>query len=974
MNIGKLCVLMLLLMCPICLLAQQKGKGKKQKTASAVSSSQVLLNVRGIIYESESLQPMQGAAVKLLTEKDSLLTGVYTPENGEFLLPDIKPGNYKLQVSFMGFKDQTFALKLPRKSGNFRVDDVLMREAATLMREAVVDGQLAEMKVEEDTVVYNADAFKLQDGALMEELIEKLPGVLKDDNGKYTWNGKDITEILVDGKEFFGGNMDFTLKNLPAEIVDKVKAYDRQSDRARLTGIDDGEERLVLDFSIKKNRKKGWFGDAEAGYGTEDRYMGRTTLNRFVDKQKFTIVGNANNTRGNGLTDRQHGGFTMNWENEKVEVDGSVNANFNQSESAQSSSRQSFENKNAAYSNSINGSEGDGRNFSMNYKVEWEPDTMTKVHIRPRFSYSSSSSGGYGESAAFRLDPYSHKGITDPLAQLMELPKRYRVNHRQNANHGTSDNLNGSLSLRFNRKLAKEGRNVSLEVDGGMGNTDAERQNFSQTDYYRILAASGEDSVYHKTQYNDSENRNRNISAGITYIEPVGRQIYLQMSYQYNYRYSDMNRTVSSIFDPYNAQYGVNIDNFRNFESYAKRDEAQCNYTTNKYQNHNMQLQLRLNRTKYRLTVGGNLRPQINMVDYNKGGKHYDVRRSVVNASPMLNFRYRFSKQEQIDLRYNGNTGQPSITDLIPDTLSNANPLNIRLGNPELKPSFTQSFQGNYRKSIIRLQRTYAASVQFRTTQNSVSSCTEYDEETGGRVTRPENINGNWSGNAGFNFNTAFAGDQRFRINTNTTANMVNSVSYVYRQKKKETIKNRTRRTGIRQGLRLTFRNDWLEVNAHGSFAYNHSRSTNTSASNLDTWRINYGASTVIRFPWNMTFQTSITEQSRHGYSDASMNTDELLWGFQLSRRFLPQKNLMLSLRAVDVLNEREEISRVITATARTDTRTQSVNSYFLLSLNYRFGKFGGKKKKQKDLEIENNGPSLNRQIESVSPDIEGEL
>ncbi len=912
------------------------------------------LNVRGTVYDNETLEPMPGVAVKLMNEKDSLLKGVSTPDNGQFLLPNVKPGTYKLKVSFMGYKEQSFVLKLPRKAGNFKVNDVMMRESTTMMREAVVDGQLNEMQVEEDTVFYNADAFKLQHGALVEELIEKLPGVVEEEEGKYTWNGKEINEILVDGKEFFGGNMNFTLKNLPADIIDKVKAYDRQSERARTTGVDDGEEKTVLDLSIKKDRKKGWFGNAEGGYGTEDRYTGRMVLNRFVGKQKLSVVGNANNTQGNGMTDRQHGGFTMNLEKgEKLEVDGSVNADFSQGGSERTTSRQSFENKNAAYSNSMNANGNDGKNFNTNFKVEWEPDTMTKVNIRPRFSYGNSNSHGQSESAAFRSDPFEQEGITDPLGQLDLLPKKMRVNHRVNGNQSHSDNMNGNLSVRVNRRLQKEGRNISFEAEGGFGNNESESQNFSQTDYYRILAENGEDSVYRKTQYNDADGKNWNVMAGFTYTEPVGHQIYLQTSYQYNYRFTDRNRTVSSIFDPHNEEHGIGIHNFGNFRQFATPDIAQCNYTTNEYQNHNAQVQLRINRTRYRLTVGGNLRPQINSVDYNKGDKHYDVRKSVMNASPMVNFRYRFSRQEQVDFRYNGSTGQPGITDLIPDTLSNADPLNIRLGNPELKPSFTQSLQANYRKGIVELQRSFSANMRFNITQNAVSSRTEYNEETGGRVTKPENINGNWSGNAGFNFNTAFAGDKRFRINTNTNANLVNSVGYVYRSKLKETIKNRTRRAGIRQGLRLTFRNDWLEVNAHGNFSYNHSRSTNSSASNLDTYRINYGGSTVVRFPWDMTLNMDITEQSRHGYSDASMNTRELIWGFRLSQVLLPKKNLTISLRAVDILNQREDVSRNITATARTDTRTQNVNSYFLLSANYRFGKYGGKKKKQKEFEME---------------------
>ena len=287
--------------------------------AAAVVQAQVqaqaVLNIRGTVFENETLHPLEGAAVKLFNERDSMIAGVVTKQGGQFVLPGIPSASYTLQVTFMGFKTQKFKLSLPKRSGNFKVADVMMREDATVMAEAVVEGKLPEMTVVDDTVAYNADAFKLPDGSMVEDLIKKLPGIVQDENGNYTFNGKNISQILVDGKEFFGNNRNLVLQNIPAEIVDKVKAYDRKSDMARITGIDDGNERTVLDLAIKKNKKKGFFGNADGAYGTHDRYNGRVNMNTFRGDQKFSFVGNANNTQGNGLTDNQRLGTTMNWEN-----------------------------------------------------------------------------------------------------------------------------------------------------------------------------------------------------------------------------------------------------------------------------------------------------------------------------------------------------------------------------------------------------------------------------------------------------------------------------------------------------------------------------------------------------------------------------------------------------------------------------------------------------------------------------------
>ena len=922
--------------------AAKQGNAATQKTKTPKTGN--VLNVRGTVFDNETLQPLEGATVRLYKPDSTMAGGNNTADNGQFLLANVQQGIYVLKVSYMGFKTQSFKLDLTDKKGNFKTPDILMREEEKVMAEAVVSGQMPEMTVVEDTVMYNADAFALPEGSMVEDLVKRLPGVVEEEDGSLTWNGKAVSQILVDGKEFFGNNRELVMKNLPSDIIDKVKAYDRQSDLARVTGIDDGNEKTVLDLTIKKNKKKGWFGQFEGGYGTSDRYHGRANVNRFEGKQKFSVIGNANNTRGDGMTDRQEGGANISLEKKDLELDGSIFADFGQGSTDRTSNSQSFVKK--SYSNSASNGSNNNRNMGMNFKLEWEPDSMTDVNFRPSFSLEGSENQSRSANATFDDNPYAVEGITDPLLQMDKLAPLIGVNYRRDASRSETDRINGSASLQINRKLRKKGRNVTLNASGGFSQGDTYRDSYNQVDYYKILALTGEDSIYHKTQYNESQSRSWNLGGRLSYTEPVGKQMFIQMSYNYTYRFTDNDRNVSSIFDPFNAQLGVGLGNYRDFREYSVLDQAQCNYTTNTYQNHNVSLQYRIVRTKYRLTTGVNVQPQINSVDYTKGYKSYDVTRHVVNASPTVDFRYRFSKVEQLRIRYGGNTGQPGITDLIPDTLSNANPLNIRLGNPGLKPSFTQNMRVDYQKSIPALQRALSADMQFILTQNSVTNRTEYNDETGGRVTQPENVNGNWSARAGFNFNTAFKGDQRFRVSTNTTGSMTNAVGYVYQ--KKTTVRNRTRGMHLNESARLTFHDKNFEANVKGSIRYNHSRSTSSSASDLDTYIFSYGGEAVWKLPWNMTLSTDLQMRSRRGYADANMNTDQLLWNVQISQRFLKQRNLVLTLRAYDMLNQRDEVSRRISASARTDSRSEMVHQYVVCSLMYKFGKFGGKGGKKK--------------------------
>ena len=923
-------------------------------------------NVRGTVYESSTLKGLPGASVVVNDSTGKLVAGRQTQANGQFMIPGVPVGKYTLKVSFMGFKTQQFALNLSGKGGNKKVNDILLKEDATMMKETVVEGKMPEMTVVDDTVMYNAAAFSLPPGAMVEELIKKLPGIVIDESGKITHNGKQVRQILVDGKEFFGNNQQLVLKNIPAEIVDKVKAYDKQSDLARITGIDDGEEQTVLDLEIKKDRRRGWFGRVTAGYGTEERYTAHADVYRFLDKQKAGIVGNADNTRGNGMQENQDVAASLNLEWDKLELNGGASGRFNQSSGRSWSNSQNFENRNAAYSNRMSSNGSHSNSFDTNWRIEWKPDTMTNILLRPQFSINGNRSHSRSESATFNDDPYTL--VTDPLKQLEEL-RSIGVNHNLGANRNASDAISGSMSVQVNRRLQKPGRNMTFNVNGGLNQNDGNSSSFSQIDYYQILAITGEDSIYHKIQYDDSRNIGRNISTRFSYTEPIATGQFLQFSYNYSYRYNDRDRTVASIFDPFVDLHFLGIDNYDGHLDWATPDTAQCNYTENRYQNHDIRLQYRLVNSKVRFNLGVNLQPQVNAVDYTKGWKHYDLRRTFFNWSPTVNFRYRFTRQHQVEARYGGQTGQPSITDLIPDTLSNANPLAIRLGNPELSPSFNHNARVEWRLSQPDYQRSYNFNSSFNTTRNATASRTEYNEVTGGRVTMPVNINGNWNASTNFNFNTAFK-DQRFRINTNTSYNHTTANGYVYQTSKAEdiaagapagiTVKNVVNSNNMRQGLRLTFRDEYdrsrgfddegnsytkdnFEINLHANFGYQRNRASATAASNLDTYNFSYGVSANYNFWFGLNLSTDINQNSRRGYAEAIMNTNQWIWNAQASYSFLKRRQAILTLRWNDILGQRDMVSRNISATARTDSDSERIVSYGMLTFTYRFNMFGGR-------------------------------
>ena len=331
-------------------------------------------------------------------------------------------------------------------------------------------------------------------------------------------------------------------------------------------------------------------------------------------------------------------------------------------------------------------------------------------------------------------------------------------------------------------------------------------------------------------------------------------------------------------------------------------------------------------------------------------GIYVDTTRTVFNVTPTLDFRYRFSKVSNLRINYRGSTSQPSMTQLL-DIYDDSDPLNISRGNPGLKPSFTQSlnlFYNGYQQYHSMTEMTF---LRFTTTNNSISSMVTYDEKTGGRTTRPENINGNWNVFWGGMFNASIDSAGVWNVNTFTNLGYNNYVGYVALDMNSSSVKNTTRETTVGERLGLSFRptlGQWFgEIELDGDVNYNHARNKLQASGNLDTWSFSYGGSMSLTAPWGTSIATDIHNRSRRGYNDQSMNTNELLWNAQISQSFLKGKNLTVMLQFYDILHEQSNFSRALSAMSRTDTWYNSINSYAMLHVVYRFNAFGGKQARQ---------------------------
>lgn len=928
------------------------------------------IKITGTLIDRDTKEGVMLATVQMLKPDSTYVSGVLSDEKGNFSIEASAAGSYILKITSVGYTPLTKTVKVDGKK-DVALGEITFNADAIMLKGATVVGQAARVTVQEDTFVYNASAYRTPEGSVVEELVKRLPGAQVSDDGTITINGKEVKKVLVDGKEFMTGDTQTALKNLPTSIIDKIKTYDEKSDLAKVTGIDDGEEQTVLDFGIKKGMNKGAFANADASIGTHDRYAERLMGALFKDKTRIMLMGNFNNVNdrgfpgggggGNfgrgaqGLNTAKMVGTNFNLEpSSKLKLDGSVRWNHSDGDKRTEQSVENFVSTAGSFSNSLNQNYTRSNNWDARLRLEWTPDSMTNIMFRPSFSYSKSDGLTSGISASYNEDPYSY--VSDPLSDesIRAMDKNgLMVNRRENNSITYSDNLSVNAMLQLNRKLNSKGRNVTLRTDFSYGDGDSKSLSTSNVRLYQVQDALGNDSTYQTNRFNTTPTKTLNYSVQFTYSEPIFKAMFLQLSYKFNYKYNKSDR---STFDFSNLGEDIftGVDNvYRGWNNYLSLlgqpldsflDEDLSRYSEYKNYIHEIQLMLRVIREKYRLNVGVMVQPQKTRFIQRYQGVNTDTVRNVVNVTPTLDFRYRFSKLSNLRINYRGTTSQPSMTDLL-DIRDDSDPLNITMGNPGLKPSFTNTLRLFFNNYAQEHQRATMVHLNYSNTRNSISNMVTYDEETGGRTTRPENINGNWNISGALMFNTALDSVGYWTVSTFTNVHYNNYVGYLALEQYADSRKNTTKTTTLGEQLTASFRNSWLEVSLDGSVDYTHTRNLLQSQNNLDTWQFAYGGYLSLYLPWGMSLSTDLHQNSRRGYNDSSMNTNELIWNLQLSQSFLKGNALTVSLQLYDILDKQSNFSRTINAMQRSDTRYNSINSYAMLHAVYRVNIFGGGRK-----------------------------
>ena len=886
------------------------------------------VNVTGSVVEQGSDTPIEQATVRLLNVKDSaMVRGVVSARNGSFTLKNVKKGSYLLHITFIGYDPLYQPLQITGKKNPVNVGKLELSDGAIELGEAVVIGKAPEVTVRNDTVEYNADSYKVTEGSVLEDLLKKMPGVEVDSEGKITVNGKEVKKVMVDGKEFFSDDPKVASKNLPAKMIDKLQVLDKKSDMAQMTGFDDGEEETVINLTVKPGMKQGWFGNAYGGYGSKDRYEGNAMVNRFVNNDQITFMGGANNTNnmgfsdlastmfsgmgggggrrggfgaGSGITSSGNAGlnFSKEFKPDKLTLGGNTRYSHSDNDARSKSDRQNIlPGDSSSYDNSEAMSRTKSDNFGVDFRLEWKPDTMTQLIFRPSFSFSHSMNDNFSDATT--LDN-----------------ERDTVNTNKSSNYSESNGYNLNASIDFSRKLNNKGRVFSATLSGGNSDSYSDGMNRSDIVYFNQTDALKNSIIDQRSRY---DNKGFNYRAYVSWVEPIGHNNFIQATYSISQRKQEALKNV----------YNQDADGI-----YNVLDSAYSQSYRNNFISQRASLSFKSQRAKFNYTIGLNLDPSYSSSENFVGDTTLSkITRKVVNLSPMAQFNYMFDKRTNLRIMYNGRTSQPSMTQLQP-VADISDPTNITIGNPDLNPRYTNNVFIRFQQFTPEKQRAFMIMANGSYIINDIVSYTSYNQETGVKTTTYKNVNGNYSGNVRMMLNTPLK-NKKFSINSMTMASFANSNGYINEEK------NTNRNLILSERGGIDFRSSYLDLGVNGNIRYNATSNSLQKENNPNTFNYGAGGYTTIYLPLNFKIESDVNWSTNSGYGDG-FKQNEVLWNASASKSFLKNNQGTLRFKIYDILQQRSNISRSVTASYIQDSEYNTLGSYFMVHFIYRFSIFKG--------------------------------
>jgi hypothetical protein len=713
-------------------------------------------------------------------------------------------------------------------------------------------------------------------------------------------NGKIITKILIDGKEFFDNDIDMALKNLPAAMVNKLQIFKDQSETSKITGFKDGDTEQVINLTIKEEYKRTFFGNGRVGYGTDDRYSNKLNANYLVDKNQYALAGNMNNVTDDfeysglsgqydGITKNQNIGVNFNSQrSEKLQIGGNIRYNHEDNLFAMDSNTTSFIEDGSRISQQKSDSRSISRLLETGYNLKWKPDSLTTLNARLSISTGT-------------RDELRHSTNQSHIIHQNDTTSGYSDYY----SYGSTHNL--SASVTFGRKLNAKGRTITLSLNGNVNGRDSDGFNKSVTHYQETNETKLIDQIL------DIEGNGKNYGLKVSYVEPLGRKNLLMLSYSY--------RSESSSNDK--------LTYIRDGEGeYTAIDSAYTRNSSSRFITQRFSIDFQSSRDKFEYTVGFNIDPSYSKTRTNIGELNIENQRQhVVNVSPTFRFSYNPDSNTNLDFEYSGSTQSPSLRQLSSDTII-IDALSRTYGNPKLKPAYRNDVNVYFMKSNYEKGSYFTLMGGGNYTANQIADYTITDK-LGNTETTYRNAQGNWGLNGGLSFSMPLK-NKKLSIDNSSYGYLMSSVGFA--NGRKAVTKNLT----LNETATLRYRSEKLDQSIQGGLAYNITRSNFPGQENLNVISYSFKSSTQWELPYNFSIQNEISYTRNNGYAD-DFKKSELLWNLSIAKQFLKKKNGTLKLQCYDLFDDRNNVLRVTSANYMSDTRTNMIGRYVLLSFNYSF-------------------------------------
>lgn len=904
--------------------------------------------VSGRVIDKKEASPLSGVAVMLVNVADSTKkTGTVTGMDGDFSLSSVNDGKYMLTLRYVSYRAVRRAVDVAGK--DISLGTLEMETSARELKGVTVSGRQIRGEQKGDTSQFNADAYKTNPDATAEELAAKMPGITSDNTGVKV-NGEAVQQVLVDGKPFFGTDPTLALKNLPAEVIDKIQVFDKLSDQSMFTGFDDGNAQKTMNIITRRNKSEGVFGKVYAGYGTDDRYLAGGNMNFFNGDRRISVLGLANNinqqnfsqedvlglgggqgrggrgpgARGGGggsnnfMVGQQNGisatnSFGFNYSDswgKKMRVSGSYFLNGTDNNNDSRTSRTYFAGpSNSALYDDSSLSSTNNLNHRFNMRLEYTIDSANSITFSPSLSlqHNDASTSSYAKTLAADILQSSTNNATSLL----------------------NDGYNASGNLLYQHKFRKPRRTISLNVNGGANEKTGEGTNYSQNLYFNsVVTGVGRDQRY------DLQSDGANVSTNLTYTEPIGKKGQLQFSYNPSFSESVSDKMT------YNKD-AVTGD-------YSKQDTLFSNKYANTYTTQRGGISFRVGERdrKTSFNVGLNVQ-QANLAGDQEFPAVAHISRSFFNILPNAFYNFRAADGRNMRVMYRTNTNAPSITQL-QSVVDISNPLLMKTGNADLKQSYEHTLVVRYGLTKAKTGRNlflniyanktfdYVGSAVYQPTKDSIFadkvSGTSILINRGSQITRPVNLDGYFSSRffitygfpvglikSNLNLNAG--------LNYNITPGLVNDVV------------NKATNYVPSFGAVLSS-NISDKVDFTVSYTGNYNVVSNSIQSQVANNFYNHVAS--VRFNWvfleNFVFNTNFSNNYYTGFSGTGAQNFNL-WGAYVGYKML-KKTLEARISVYDILNQNTSVARTVTETYFENANTNVLRQYFMVQLTYTIRKF----------------------------------